>query len=54
MDISNKNIALLIDSENISSNYVNLIIDEANKYGTINYRRVYGDWTTESTEIMEK
>ncbi|MDF2700446.1 MAG: hypothetical protein K0Q49_2004 [Haloplasmataceae bacterium] len=41
-----KNIALLIDSENISAKYIGLIIDEANKYGTINYRRVYGDWTT--------
>jgi uncharacterized LabA/DUF88 family protein len=42
----NKNIALLIDAENISSKYVEYIIDEANKYGKINYRRVFGDWTT--------
>ena len=42
----NKNIALLIDSENISAEYIDIIIDEANKYGTINYRRIYGDWTT--------
>jgi uncharacterized LabA/DUF88 family protein len=46
MDIANRNIALLIDSENISTKYLALIIDEANKYGKINYRRVYGDWTT--------
>lgn len=46
MDIENKSIALLIDAENISSNYIEIIIDEANKYGKINYRRVYGDWTT--------
>ncbi len=46
MEIENKNIALLIDSENISTKYLQLIIDEANKYGKINYRRVYGDWTT--------
>jgi uncharacterized LabA/DUF88 family protein len=46
MEIKNKSIALLIDAENISSNYIETIIDEANKYGTINYRRVYGDWTT--------
>ena len=46
MEIKNKSIALLIDAENISSNYIEIIIDEANKYGTINYRRVYGDWTT--------
>jgi len=42
-----KNIALLIDSENISADYIGLIIDEANKYGKLNYRRVYGDWTTD-------
>ncbi len=46
MEIKNKSIALLIDAENISPSYVEIIIDEANKYGTINYRRVYGDWTT--------
>ncbi len=42
-----RNIALLIDSENISADYVSLIIDEANKFGKITYRRVYGDWTTD-------
>lgn len=46
MEIRNKYIALLIDAENISPNYIEKIIDEANKYGTITIRRVYGDWTT--------
>ncbi len=46
MEIKNKYIALLIDAENISSSYIEKIIDEANKYGTITIRRVYGDWTT--------
>ncbi len=46
MEIKGKSIALLIDAENISPSYIEIIIDEANKYGTINYRRVYGDWTT--------
>ncbi|MBU1144779.1 MAG: NYN domain-containing protein [Firmicutes bacterium] len=46
MDIENKSIALLIDAENISPAYIEIIVDEANKYGKINYRRVYGDWTT--------
>jgi len=45
MEENNKNIALLIDSENISTKYLPIIIDEANKYGKINYKRVYGDWT---------
>lgn len=47
MEITGKNIALLIDAENISPNYIELIVDEANKHGKINYRRVYGDWTTD-------
>ncbi len=46
MEIRSKYIALLIDAENISSNYIEKIIDEANKYGTLTIRRVYGDWTT--------
>ncbi len=46
MAIENRNIALLIDAENISPKYIEIIIDEANKHGKINYRRVYGDWTT--------
>lgn len=44
--LENRNIALLIDAENISADYIEIIIDEANKHGKINYRRVYGDWTT--------
>ncbi len=47
MALENRNIALLIDAENISPRYIEIIIDEANKYGKINYRRVYGDWTTD-------
>jgi len=54
MDIKNKSIALLIDAENISPSYIEIIIDEANKYGTINYRRVYGDWTTPQLNPWKK
>lgn len=42
-----KNLALLIDAENISPDYISTIIDEANKYGKISYRRIYGDWSTD-------
>lgn len=45
MEGNNRSIALLIDSENISTKYLPIIMDEANKYGRINYKRVYGDWT---------
>lgn len=39
------NIAILIDADNISSQYIKVIIDEATKDGIITYKRIYGDWT---------
>lgn len=36
--------ALLIDADNISSKYVDAIVEETTKYGTCTYRRIYGDW----------
>lgn len=42
-----RNIALLIDSENVSADYMSFIIDEANKLGKVTYRRIYGDWTSD-------
>jgi uncharacterized LabA/DUF88 family protein len=45
--VMEKNIALLIDAENISAEYIGIIVDEANKVGRLNYRRIYGDWTTD-------
>lgn len=36
--------ALLIDADNISSKYIDAIIEETTKYGTCTYRRIYGDW----------
>jgi|SRR5690554_5695178 len=49
-----RNIALLIDAENISADYIDFIIDEANKYGKLNFRRVYGDWTTDQLNPWKK
>ncbi len=46
---SSKKIAILIDAENISPKYVKLILDEASNYGTIVYKRIYGDWSNLST-----
>src|SRR5690606_32200742 len=40
-------IALLIDADNISSNYLDIIINEANKHGKITQARIYGDWSQE-------
>ncbi|MCR4909094.1 MAG: NYN domain-containing protein [Lachnospiraceae bacterium] len=37
--------AVLIDIENISRKYVELILDEASNYGDLTIKRAYGDWT---------
>ncbi len=42
---SEKRFALLIDADNVSSKYIKPIIDELSKYGTVTYKRIYGDWT---------
>lgn len=44
MDIEKK-FALLIDADNISPKYLSVMLDEARRYGDINIRRIYGDWT---------
>ena len=41
-----KRFALLIDADNVSAKYVAVILDELSKYGTVTYKRIYGDWTT--------
>ena len=45
MEIKDKTIALLIDSDNISSDYFKIILDELSQYGKVTYRRLYGDFT---------
>lgn len=44
-----KTFAVLIDSDNISAKYISCILDEMTKYGTITYKRIYGDWTSVHT-----
>ena len=39
------NIALLIDSDNVSPRYISGILSELSKYGKITIRRLYGDWS---------
>ncbi|MGI6734881.1 MAG: hypothetical protein ACOX3C_01675 [Bacilli bacterium] len=36
--MAEKNLALLIDAENISPDYMSIIRDEANKYGNLSYK----------------
>lgn len=45
MDTQDKRFALLIDGDNIGSQYVRAMIDEITKEGVITYKRAYGDWT---------
>lgn len=54
-----RKLALLIDSDNVSSKYLNGIFDELSQYGTITYRRIYGDFTAPtnahwSARLLEK
>lgn len=41
----NKNLAVLIDGDNIPSAYVNEMMEEIAKYGNPTIKRIYGDWT---------
>ena len=47
MDIKNQKIALLVDGDNAQAKIMELILEEASKYGKVTIRRVYGDWTTQ-------
>ncbi|MBP5405413.1 MAG: NYN domain-containing protein [Clostridia bacterium] len=44
MDRDNK-IAVLVDAENVSEKYAQVLLDEVTNYGIPTYKRVYGDWT---------
>lgn len=38
--------AVLVDAENVSPKYINIIFDEASNFGITTFRRIYGDWTS--------
>lgn len=40
--------ALLIDAENVSSKYIEIVTKEAQTLGNVTIRRIYGDWTASS------
>ncbi len=44
-----KRFAVLIDADNVSSKYIKYILEEISNYGLITYKRIYGDWTSNST-----
>ena len=39
-----KKYAILIDADNIGSQYIGIIIDEVSKKGIVTIKRIYGDW----------
>lgn len=47
MELKNQKIALLVDGDNAQAKLMDLILEEASKYGKVTIRRVYGDWTTQ-------
>ena len=46
MENKDLRLAVLIDSENISTKYMKCIFDEISNYGITTYKRAYGDWTS--------
>ena len=44
--MNDKRFALLIDSDNVSAKYIDVILDEMTRHGIVTYRRIYGDFTT--------
>lgn len=54
MEDNGKIIALLIDAENISPKYIQVIFDELSLHGTPAYKRIYGDWTSPDMASWKK
>lgn len=48
------NIALLIDCDNVSSKYIDSIINDLSKYGTVNIRKAYGNWKNPKLKSWEE
>ena len=51
---SDSRFAVLIDADNISAQYIKLIMDEISKDGVATYRRIYGDWTSNTMTGWKK
>lgn len=54
MEDTGRVIALLIDAENVSPKYIEVILDELSLYGTPAYKRIYGDWTSAEMASWKK
>lgn len=53
MDLANKNVALFIDADNAPAKKIEFILSELAKFGTINIRKIYGDWKNLSLQSWE-
>lgn len=51
---NNQHLAILIDGDNIPSNYVKELLEEIAKYGNPTLKRIYGDWTKPSLNKWKK
>lgn len=49
MTLNDLRLAVLIDADNIPHSYVRGMLEEIAKYGTPTFKRIYGDWTRQST-----
>ena len=46
MALDNKKIAVLIDGDNAEVKLIDLILNEAAKFGRVTIKRIYADFTT--------
>ena len=53
MERQDKRIALFIDSENVSPKYIEAVMNELPKYGTLVISRFYGDKTISNTDWIQ-
>lgn len=44
MEYTTKNVALFIDADNAPAKKIDFILSELAKFGTINIRKIYGNW----------
>lgn len=47
------NIALLIDADNAPAKFIQKILSELARYGKVNIRRAYGNWTSQNLKSWE-
>lgn len=52
-ELKNRNIALLIDADNAPAKSIQVILSELARYGKVNIRRAYGNWTMQSLKGWE-